>query len=231
MSCLSSASKDASGAPLESISASDLLKQQKQRQRELLESRRHRAEQRVLQKPSNTVTTPGRGGLTSLKAAPDVSKATHSPSAPHAPTLGRGFSEGDDILFFDSSAPQTPPPSALSLSAAKQAALKKLRSKGAALEKEDPNAVKRKRSDSSEINTRVEKNRISPNGAFTLYTEGFLVMFLPGFSYHYTYFKPADRCVSENHDLRWHDAMKRFFKCPCGQRAIALDRLPHKHCR
>lgn len=47
----------------------------------------------------------------------------------------------------------------------------------------------------------------------------------------YTYFKPADRCVSENHDLRWHDAVKRFFKCPCGQRAIALDRLPHKHCR
>lgn len=47
----------------------------------------------------------------------------------------------------------------------------------------------------------------------------------------YTYFKPADRCVGENHDLRWHDAVKRFFKCPCGQRAIALDRLPHKHCR
>ncbi|MED6251808.1 hypothetical protein ATANTOWER_003249 [Ataeniobius toweri] len=287
------ASKDASGAPLESISASDLLKQQKQRQRELLESRRHRAEQRVLQKPSNTVTTPGRGGLTSLKAASDVSEATHSPSAPHAPTLGRGFSEGDDILFFDSSAPQTPPPSALSLSAAKQAALKKLRSKGAALEKEDPNAVKRKRSDSSEINTRVEKNRISPNGELSgneeeepalkkrreqlqyMESEEFQKILnaksrhgvvLQAAEYQlqeryfnvlvkkeqmeekmkgiremkcravtckkcsYTYFKPADRCVSENHDLRWHDAMKRFFKCPCGQRAIALDRLPHKHC-
>uniref|UniRef100_A0A1A8FBI2 Protein MCM10 homolog n=1 Tax=Nothobranchius korthausae TaxID=1143690 RepID=A0A1A8FBI2_9TELE len=47
---------------------------------------------------------------------------------------------------------------------------------------------------------------------------------------NYTYFKPADRCVNENHALRWHDALKRFFKCPCGQRAIALDRLPHKHC-
>lgn len=46
----------------------------------------------------------------------------------------------------------------------------------------------------------------------------------------YTYFKPADRCVELNHDLRWHDAVKRFFRCPCGQRAIALDRLPNKHC-
>lgn len=48
---------------------------------------------------------------------------------------------------------------------------------------------------------------------------------------NYTYFKPADRCVEQNHHLRWHDATKRFFKCPCGQRAIALDRLPNKHCR
>lgn len=37
--------------------------------------------------------------------------------------------------------------------------------------------------------------------------------------------------MEQNHDLRWHDAVKRFFKCPCGQRAIALDRLPNKHCR
>ncbi|KAM9402640.1 LOW QUALITY PROTEIN: protein MCM10 homolog [Salvelinus alpinus] len=46
----------------------------------------------------------------------------------------------------------------------------------------------------------------------------------------YTYFKPADRYVEQKHELQWHDATKRFFKCPCGQRAIALDRLPHKHC-
>lgn len=50
------------------------------------------------------------------------------------------------------------------------------------------------------------------------------------FQCSYTYFKPADRCVEENHNLRWHDATKRFFKCPCGQRAIALDRLPNKTC-
>lgn len=83
-----------------------------------------------------------------------------------APTLGCGFSKGDDILFFDNSPPQAPPPTAVSLSAAKLAALKKLRVKGAALEKEDPNAVKRKRSDSSDINARVEKNRTSPNGEY-----------------------------------------------------------------
>lgn len=277
------ASKDASGAPLQSISASDLLKQQKRKQRELLESRRHRAGQ-----------NPSGAAATSPKAATQVPKATPSPAASHTPTLGRGFSEGDDILFFDGSPPQAPPPSALSLSAAKLAALRKLRAKGAPLEKEDPNAVKRKRSDSSDINARVEKNRTSPNGESPgneeeeepalkkkreqlryiesqefqkiLNAKSLHGIVLQAAEYQlqeryfnallkkeqmeekmkgiremkcravtckkcsYTYFKPADRCVTEKHDLRWHDALKRFFKCPCGQRAIALDRLPHKHC-
>ncbi|XP_038157970.1 protein MCM10 homolog [Cyprinodon tularosa] len=275
--------KDASKAPLQSITASDLLKQQKQKQRELLQSRRLRAEQRELQKPSGAA-------LTSPKAASEVPKVTGSPATPHAPTLGRGFSEGDDILFFDHSPPQAPPPS---LSATKLAALRKLRAKGAALEREDPNAMKRKRSDSSEISARVEKNRTSPSGESGkeeeeepalkkkreqlrfIESEEFQKILnaksrhgtvLQAAEYQlqeryfnalvkkeqmeekmkgiremkcravtckkcsYTYFKPADRCVNENHELRWHDAMKRFFKCPCGQRAIALDRLPHKHC-
>ncbi|KAM4712199.1 protein MCM10 homolog [Anableps anableps] len=282
------ASKDASGAPLQSISAADLLKQQKQKQRELLESRRHRAQQRAPQNPSSAATTPGRGGLTSPKAASEVPMA-----APNTPTLGRGFFKDDDILFFDNSPPQAPPLSSLSLSAAKLAALKKLRAKGAALEKEDPNAVKRKRSDGSDINARVEKNRTSPKGESSgneeeepalkkkreqlryIESEEFQKILnaksrhgvvLQAAEYQlqeryfnallkkeqmeekmkgiremkcravtcrkcsYTYFKPADRCVSENHELRWHDAVKRFFRCPCGQRAIALDRLPHKHC-
>ncbi|XP_014829184.1 PREDICTED: protein MCM10 homolog isoform X1 [Poecilia mexicana] len=282
------ASRNTSGAALQSISASDLLKQQKQKQRELLESRRHRVQQRAPQNPGSTATTPGRAGLTSPKAASEVPTATSD-----APTLGCGFSKGDDILFFDNSPPQAPPPSALSLSAAKLAALKKLRGKGAALEREDPNAVKRKRSDSSDINARVEKNQTSPNGRSSgneeeepalkkkreqqryVESEEFQKI-LSAKSRHsvalqaseyqlqeryfnvlvkkeqmeekmkairemkcravtcrkcsYTYFKPADRCVTENHELRWHDAVKRFFRCPCGQRAIALDRLPHKHC-
>ncbi|XP_007933665.2 protein MCM10 homolog, partial [Orycteropus afer afer] len=46
----------------------------------------------------------------------------------------------------------------------------------------------------------------------------------------YTHFKPLETCVSEQHDYSWHDGVKRFFKCPCGNRSISLDRLPKKHC-
>ncbi|XP_044200039.1 protein MCM10 homolog [Thunnus albacares] len=293
-----SAAKAAAGASVQSISASDLLKQQKQRQRELLESRRQRAgeiQKKMLQ--SSAGARPGSSlpgsGLISPKAASEVPKATQSPAAPNTPTLGRGFSEGEDILFFDNSPPSAPARSALSLSAAKLAALKKLRAKGAGLKKEDPNAVKRKRCNDSEIVTRVEKNLTSPNGESSsnedeepaqkkkrdqlryIQSEEFQKILnaksrhgivLQAAEYqlqeryfdalvkkeqmeekmkgiremkcravsckkcNYTYFKPADRCVEENHNLRWHDAVKRFFKCPCGQRAIALDRLPNKHC-
>lgn len=65
-------------------------------------------------------------------------------------------------MFFDHTPP--PPPTAHSLSAAKLAALKKLRVKGAGLAKEDPNAVKRKRSNSTDVTTRVQKNLSSPDG-------------------------------------------------------------------
>ncbi|XP_056131836.1 protein MCM10 homolog [Lampris incognitus] len=292
------------GGEVQSISASELLKQQKRKQQELLEARRRRAEEiqnRVLQsriraRPGSSgapgPSAPlGQGLLVSPKAASEVPKATKSPSVPKSPMLGRGFSEGEDILFFDQSLP--PPPSSLSLSAAKVAALKKFRAKGVGLVKDDPNAVKRKRSDISDINNRVERNRVPPEGESSvaeeeepaqkkkreqlqyLQSEEFQKI-LSAKSRHsaelqaaeyqlqeryfaalvkkeqmeekmqgiremkcravtcrkckYTYFKPADRCVGENHDLRWHDAVKRFFKCPCGQRAIALDRLPHKHC-
>lgn len=46
----------------------------------------------------------------------------------------------------------------------------------------------------------------------------------------YTHFKPLETCISEQHDYHWHDGLKRFFKCPCGNRSISLDRLPKKHC-
>lgn len=103
----------------------------------------------------------------SPKAACEVPKGTQSPATPHAPTLGRGFSEGEDILFFDKSPPPAPATSALSLSAAKVAALKKLKAKGMGLAKEDPNALKRKRGICSEISARVEKNLTSPEGTPT----------------------------------------------------------------
>lgn len=280
-------SSDSSGASFQSISASDLLKQQKERQRSLLESRRQLAEQKKRQQDSGREDP-----LLQSPRAPSETPSTSSSSC-RAPTLGRGFSQGDDILFFDGSPPPRPALSSLGLSAAKIAAMKKLRAKGASLEKEDPNAVKRKRTNSSEIDARVEKNRTSPNGESSgndeeepalkkkrdqlryIQSEEFQKILnaksrhdvvLQAAEYqlqeryfdplvkkeqmeekmkairemkcravsckkcNYTYFKPADRCVGENHELKWHDAVKRFFKCPCGQRAIALDRLPHKHC-
>ncbi|KAL6117022.1 mcm10 [Pungitius sinensis] len=292
-----SVSKDAS--PVQSITASDLLKQQKRMQREFLLNRRRRADD--IQKgalphpagpsPNAPSSSMGREALMSPKAAAEVPRATQSPAAPHGPTLGRGFSEGEDILFFENSTP--PAPVALSLSGAKLTALKKLKAKGTGLEKEDPNAVKRKRSTDGKINARVEKNLTSPNGGQSgndeeepalkrkreqlryIQSEEFQKILnaksrhdaaLQAAEYQlqesyfdplvkkeqmeekmkairemkcravtckkcsYTYFKPADRCVEENHNLRWHDATKRFFKCPCGQRAIALDRLPNKTC-
>uniref|UniRef100_A0A8D3CTJ7 Protein MCM10 homolog n=1 Tax=Scophthalmus maximus TaxID=52904 RepID=A0A8D3CTJ7_SCOMX len=288
--CHPSAPKDTSGAPVQSITASDLLKQQKQKQRELLQNRRQRADEiqkRVLQNSagvrpgsSSSSSLLGREGLTSPKAASEVPKSTQGPAAPHTPTLGRGFSEGEDILFFENSPLSAP---ALSISAAKMAALKKLRGKGAKLEKEDPNSVKRKRSNDINISARGSSSPEDEEPALKkkrdqlryIQSEEFQKILnaksrhdvvLQAAEYQlqeryfdplvkkeqmeekmrgvremkcravsckkcsYTYFKPADRCVAENHDLRWHDATKRFFKCPCGQRAIALDRLPNKHC-
>ncbi|CAL8318390.1 unnamed protein product [Lota lota] len=308
----SSGSPGDAGSGLQSISASDLLKQQKKRQQELLESRRRRRAADTPQKqagpaPRPTSTSPPTsapwvtpssrgpaGPLLSPRAASEVPQGSaKSPPAGHAltPTLGRGFSEGDDIVFFDRS-PQQAPPAAASpgLSAAKMAALRRLKAKGAGLAKEDPNAVKRKRSDNDgEISARVEKNMAVAQAEAEedepaqkrrrdlsyIQSEEFQKI-LKAKSRHqaalqaaeyqiqeryfdplvkkeqledkmrdtremkcravsckkcnYTYFKPADRCVEGNHELKWHDALKRFFKCPCGQRAIALDRLPNKHC-
>uniref|UniRef100_A0A674A4K0 Protein MCM10 homolog n=1 Tax=Salmo trutta TaxID=8032 RepID=A0A674A4K0_SALTR len=258
-------SKGSDGAGVQSISASD-LKQQKQQQKQVLQN-------------SGKAGVPGaslpsRGALLSPKSASDVPKATQSPTTP---TLGRGFNKGDGNLFFDHTPP--PPPTAHSLSAAKLAALKKLRVKGAGLAKEDPNAVKRKRSNSTDVTTRVQKNLSSPDGEqLGAEEEGpaqkkrqeqmdyvqseefkkilnaksshgaelqaqqeryfdplvkeihiYLCLSVSCLQCKCTYFKPADCCV-EKHELQWHDATKRFFKCPCGQRAVALDRLPHKHC-
>ncbi|XP_070611160.1 protein MCM10 homolog isoform X2 [Erythrolamprus reginae] len=47
---------------------------------------------------------------------------------------------------------------------------------------------------------------------------------------NYTYFKLLDSCVAEGHNYHWHNGVKRFFKCVCGNRAISLDKLPKKHC-
>ncbi|KAG7454628.1 hypothetical protein MATL_G00261810 [Megalops atlanticus] len=290
-----SGSAGSAGAGIQSISASELLKQQKQ---QMLQARRRRAEEiqkRFLQNCGKAgAPRPGpAGGAGSLplKTGGEGAKGLRSPTSPHTPTLGRGFTEGEDVLFFDHTPP--PPPPSHSLSAAKLAALRKLREKGQAIAKEDPNAVKRKRPNSTDITKRVEQNRASPEGEQAgaepeepalkkrraqleyLQSDEFQQI-LNAKSRHtgalqaaefqlqeqyfdplvkkeqmeekmrniremkcravtcktckYTYFKPLDRCVEEKHDYHWHDALKRFFKCQCGQRAISLDRLPHKHC-
>ncbi|MGH0121607.1 UNVERIFIED_CONTAM: hypothetical protein FKN15_006584 [Acipenser sinensis] len=150
---------------IQSISATQLLKQQKQ---QMLEARKKRSEdiqRRFLQNtgtPDCPVTpTPGRSALTSPRAAAEFPKDKKTVATPLTPKLGRGFADGDDVLFFDGSPPPVPKPH---LSAAKLAALKKLRAKGAGISKEDPDGDKRKRLDTSikDVAERVEKSLASP---------------------------------------------------------------------
>ncbi|XP_066174897.1 protein MCM10 homolog [Sylvia atricapilla] len=289
------------GANFQSISASALLKQQKQK---LLEARKKRSEEiqrRFLQNTdkASTPALPSSSRQTSLQSPvpgaefPKAAKMT----TPQRPRLGTGFSEGEDILFFDKSPPPRPKLDSLA-EAKKLAAIQRLRAKGQILPKTDPNSVKRKRTDAEdvlEIVERVEKNVAQPQGAEAdnemdelepaqkkrreqlayLESEEFQKI-LKAKSKHtdvlkeaeaelqeqyfqplvkkeeleekmrnikavkcrvvtcktcnYTYFKPLETCVQDNHDYLWHDAIKRFFKCPCGSRAISLDRLPKKPC-
>lgn len=284
------------GSPVQSISASDLLKQQKEQHQRRLQARKKRAEEiqkRVLQNRGPVVPSQpdvSRGPLLSPKAASEVPKRSDTVSrlsAPPVPTLGRGFSEGDDILLDMS------PPSSKNLSAAKMAAVRKLKAKGSAIVKDDPNAVKRKRANSEDITERVARNLSSPKDENSpgeeeepaqkkrreqleyIQSEEFQRILNAKSSNSwmmgeieenamqeyfdplvqkekmeekmksikemkcravtcknckYTHFKPADRCVEEKHDYHWHDAVKRFFKCPCGQRKISLGRMPHGAC-
>ncbi|XP_039917569.1 protein MCM10 homolog isoform X1 [Hirundo rustica] len=289
------------GANSQSISASALLKQQKQK---LLEARKKRSEEiqrRFLQNTgkASTPALPSSSRQTSLHSpvpGAEFPKAAKMPT-PQRPRLGTGFSEGEDILFFDKSPPPRPKLDSLA-EAKKLAAIQRLRAKGQILPKTDPNSVKRKRTDVEdvlEIVERVEKNVAHSQGAEAdsemdelepaqkkrreqlayLESEEFQKI-LKAKSKHtdvlkeaeaelqeqyfqplvkkeeleekmrnikavkcrvvtcktcnYTYFRPLETCVQDNHDYLWHDAIKRFFKCPCGSRAISLDRLPKKPC-
>ncbi|XP_016412624.1 protein MCM10 homolog isoform X1 [Sinocyclocheilus rhinocerous] len=284
------------GSSVQSISASDLLKQQKEEHQQRMLARKKRAEEiqkRVLQSSAPSRPNVSRGPLLSPKAASEVPKGspglTSCLSGPPVPTLGRGFSEGEDILL------DTSPPSSKSLSAAKLAAVRKLQTKGSVIVKDDPNAVKRKRANSEDIADRVERNLSTPTvsdenstgeeeepaqkkrreqlediqseefqrilnakssnswmmgeieeQAMQEYFEPLVqkekmeekmrsiremkCRAVTCKTCKYTHFKPADRCVEEKHDYQWHDAVKRFFKCPCGQRKICLARMPHGAC-
>ncbi|KAM4748915.1 protein MCM10 homolog [Rhinophrynus dorsalis] len=281
-----------SGPSIQSISASALLKQQKH---QMLEARKKRAEEiqrRFLDSTEksgtpSTVELNGQTMFRSPKQGAEFPKAQKTAT----PKLGRGFAEGEDVLFFDISPPPAPKLSA-SAEAKKQAAIQKLQAKGQTITKIDPNSIKRKRvhpADVEQVVQRVERSETSPEAADDnepamkkhreqlayLESEEFKKI-LNAKSKHtgvlkeveaeiqeqyfdpllkkeqleekmrsireqkcravtcktckYTHFKPLETCVSENHDFHWHDALKRFFKCPCGNRTISLDRLPKKHC-
>uniref|UniRef100_A0A672SD85 Protein MCM10 homolog n=1 Tax=Sinocyclocheilus grahami TaxID=75366 RepID=A0A672SD85_SINGR len=153
------------GSSVQSISAADLLKQQKEEHQQRMLARKKRAEEiqkRVLQSSAPSRPNASRGPLLSPKVASEVPKGspglTSRLSGPPVPTLGRGFPEGEDILLDLS------PPSSKSLSAAKLAAVRKLQAKGSVMVKGDPNAVKRKRANSDDIADRVERNLSTPKG-------------------------------------------------------------------
>ncbi|KAM5172155.1 protein MCM10 homolog [Mantella aurantiaca] len=276
------------GSSIQSLSASELLKQQK---KQLLDARKKRSEEsqkRFLEstdtEPSSSAASAGQVTFQSPKQAAEFPKSQKMST----PKLARGFTEGQDILFFD------PSPSACKLKASaeakKIAAIRKLQAKGQVLTKDDPNSVKRKRSsplDVDHMTGRADRDSASPEAdeepamkrhkeqLSYLQSEEFQKI-LKAKSKHtgvlkeaeaemqeqyfdplvkkeqledkmrsikeqkcrvvtcktcsYTHFKPLDTCVSENHDFYWHDGVKRFFKCQCGNRTISLDRLPKKHC-
>ncbi|XP_045649901.1 protein MCM10 homolog isoform X2 [Ursus americanus] len=278
-----------------SVSASALLKQQKQHMLEMRRKRSEEIQKRFLQS-SGGVESPAvpsssqRAPSQSLKTGAALPSLEGTP-ATQMPKLGRGISEGDDVLFFDESPPPRPKLSALA-EAKKLAAITKLRAKGQILTKTDPNNIKKKQKDPQdvlEVKERVEKNTFSPQAEDELeparkkrreqltYLESEeFQKILKAKSKHtgllkeaeaelqeryfeplvkkeqmeekmrsirevkcrvvtcktcaYTHFKPLETCVSEQHDYHWHDGLKRFFKCPCGNRSISLDRLPKKHC-
>ncbi|XP_068132237.1 protein MCM10 homolog [Hyperolius riggenbachi] len=280
------------GPSIQSISASELLKQQKQ---QMLAARKKKSEEiqkRFLQ--TNNAEQSSAAPSTGLTTFQSPKQAAEFPMAQKmsAPRLARGFTEGEDVLFFDVSPPSHCKQSA-SAEAKKLAAIRKLQAKGQLLSKQDPNSIKRKRADSVDLDLvikRTEMDAASPEEpdevepAMKKHKEQLAYLqseefqkILKAKSKHtgvvkeaeaeiqeqyfdplvkkeqmeekmksireqkcrvvsckmckYTHFKPLDTCVSENHDLHWHDAVKRFFKCQCGNRTISLDRLPKKHCR
>uniref|UniRef100_A0A8C0Q346 Protein MCM10 homolog n=1 Tax=Canis lupus familiaris TaxID=9615 RepID=A0A8C0Q346_CANLF len=280
----------------QSVSASALLKQQKQHMLEMRKKRSEEIQKRFLQSSSgikSPAVTPSsqRVPSQSLQTAAVLPSLEGAP-ATQMPKLGRGISEGDDVLFFDESPPPRPKLSALA-EAKKLAAITKLRAKGQILTKTDPNSIKKKQKDPQDVlgvKDRVEKNHnFSPEAEDELeparkkrreqltYLESEeFQKILKAKSKHtgilkeaeaelqeryfeplvkkeqmeekmrsirevkcrvvtcktcaYTHLKPLETCISEQHDYHWHDGIKRFFKCPCGNRSISLDRLPKKHC-
>ncbi|KAL1785241.1 MCM10-like [Sigmodon hispidus] len=279
---------------IQSISASALLKQQKQQMLEMRKRKSEEIQKRFLQSSSEgqNPSVPCSSRPSAAQSPPTGAEfpRLERTTAPRMPKLGRGISEGDDVLFFDESPPPRPKLSAAA-EAKKLAAIAKLRAKGQMPAKTDPNSIVRKQMaphDVLQVKARVEKSSaVSPGDEAEparkkkreqlayLESEEFQRI-LKAKSKHtdileeaeaelqesyfeplvkkeqmeekmrsirevkcrvvtcktcnYTHFKPLETCISEQHNLHWHDGVKRFFKCPCGNRTISLDRLPNKHC-
>ncbi|XP_021071180.1 protein MCM10 homolog [Mus pahari] len=280
---------------IQSISASALLKQQKQQMLEMRKRRSEEIEKRFLQNSSEgqspAVPSSSRQAAAQSPRAGAEFPRLEGTATPRMPKLGRGISEGDDVLFFDESPPPRPKLSSAA-EAKKLAAIAKLRAKGQTLTKIDPNNTVRKQMDARAV--LGVKERVENSNAVSLEEEleparkkrreqlAYLESeefqkILKAKSRHtdvlkeaeaelqksyfeplvkkeqmeekmratrevkcrvvtcrtctYTHFKPLETCVSEQHNLHWHDGVKRFFKCPCGNRTISLDKLPNKHCR
>ncbi|XP_032810013.2 protein MCM10 homolog [Petromyzon marinus] len=143
-------------ANMQSISAAELIRQQK---RGLQDARRKRSEDReakLLQiadapsascheanpsTPTGTTERPVRpepGG--SMSSSPIPSPSTSA--SVRTPRIGSGLRDGDEVFLFDS--PPQPNKQASNADRKKLAAVHKLRANGKQLEKQNPNAVKRK---------------------------------------------------------------------------------------
>lgn len=284
---LANATSGALGTPrpaIQSISASALLKQQKQHILEVKRKRTEEMRKRSLQSSgeSGAPAVPPPSGL-KLSLLQGASR----------PQLGRGLSEGADVLLDNNLPPPKLKLGALA-EAKKLAAIIKLRAKGQILTKINPNTIKKPPMDPQavlQVKDRVEKSIIvgaAPDEEDLeparkkrkeqlayLESEEFQKI-LKARSRHtgvvkeaeaelqeryfeplvkkeqledkmrsirelkvrvvtcrtctYTHFQPRDSCIHDRHNLHWHEAVKRFFKCPCGNRAISLDRLPPKLC-
>ncbi|XP_036999433.2 protein MCM10 homolog isoform X2 [Artibeus jamaicensis] len=148
----------------QSISASALLKQQKQHMLEMRKKKSEEITKRFLQS-SSEITSPtvplssGQPSSQSPSTGAEFPRLQGTPAI-QAPKLGRGISAEDDVLFFDASPPPKPKLSALA-EAKKLAAITKLKAKGQLLSKTDPNSIKKKQNDPQdvlEVKKRVEKN-------------------------------------------------------------------------
>ncbi|ERE79619.1 putative protein MCM10 isoform 2 [Cricetulus griseus] len=153
---------------IQSISASALLKQQKQQMLEMRKRKSEEIQKRFLQS-SNEAQSPAVPCPSRQSAAQSPRTGAEFPrlertTAPQMPKLGTGISEGDDVLFFDESPPPRPKLSAAA-EAKKLAAIAKLRAKGQILAKTDPNSIVRKQmnpQDVLDVKERAEKSNTVP---------------------------------------------------------------------